>query len=571
MRGARWQRRSFILRNCELGYAEDAAPHDAALQQAPLKGVSVWGCYALREPAHQGKAHVFAVYSTAAQAASQPSAAPRTTLAMLAADDAATAADWCRAIYAAAGRAGMLLRVGEDSDAATLLCVCCADSAEVSRHLRAGGDDGRVVVSRVGGALERVGLRVGDELTALDGQPIPYLDADRLGRLLATARRPFELTVRRPRAPRRPSGAGGAAPAAPAPAPPARPVVDLLGLDLEPAPAAPAPALPEPAPLLAVPPPAADAPVVAAVRSALDNQAEGKRCAARGDAAGAAAAYRRVVDDLLRAQPLYAASPANQAAVATALPGVDLAALYDEAVAGVRAGERPAPAPVAPVAPAPVVPARPQLRSLASMSRDGHDPFADVELPAAPAPAPPPAPVQQPAWAAPPRARAAGPRARGDAAADAAFGAGAAQGGAVARGRGPRRAGAGAAARGGAAARRAGAAEASVTTTPTRSGTGRARSPSRRHHHRNRNRRRRRRAPPSRRRGPRAWRTRTTPRSRGSCPPRRATPSTSSRRTRTAGRTSSRRTARAGCCPCRTSPRSDEDRDFSLLWSLCVS
>ena len=80
LRGARWQRRSFILRNCELGYAEDAAPHDAALQQAPLKGVSVWGCYALREPAHQGKAHVFAVYSTAAQAASQPSAAPRTTL-----------------------------------------------------------------------------------------------------------------------------------------------------------------------------------------------------------------------------------------------------------------------------------------------------------------------------------------------------------------------------------------------------------------------------------------------------------------------------------------------------------
>ena len=42
-----------------------------------------------------------------------------------------------------------------------------------------------------------------------------------------------------------------------------------------------------------------------------------------------------VVDDLLRAQPLYAASPANQAAVARALPGVDLAALYDEAVAGV--------------------------------------------------------------------------------------------------------------------------------------------------------------------------------------------------------------------------------------------
>ena len=400
LRGARWQRRSFVLRNCELGYAEDAAPHEAALSQAPLKGVSVWGCYALREPAHQGKAHVFAVYSTAAQASAQPSSAPRTTLAMLAADDAQTAADWCRALYAAAGRAGMLLRVGEDSDAATLLCVCCADAPDVSRNLRAGGDNGRVVVSRVGGALERVGLRVDDELTALDGQPIPYLDADRLGRLLATARRPFELTVRRPRAPRRRGGPRGTTPPV-APAPPARPVVDLLGLDL-PAPAAPVPAAPAP---LSVPPPtpATDAPVVAAVRAALDNRATGQRCAARGDTASATAAYRCVVDDLLRAQPLYAASPANQAAVAAALPGVDLAALYDEAVDAVRAGERPAPAPV--------TPARAPMPSLASLSRAGHDPFADVELPApAPAPVPPPVPPPVPvAPAAPlvPAARAA--------------------------------------------------------------------------------------------------------------------------------------------------------------------
>ena len=78
----------------------------------------------------------------------------------------------------------MLLRVGEDSEAATLLCVCCADAADVSRNLRAGGDGrGRVVVRRAEGGLAAVGVRAGDELTALDGRPLPYLDADQLSRL----------------------------------------------------------------------------------------------------------------------------------------------------------------------------------------------------------------------------------------------------------------------------------------------------------------------------------------------------------------------------------------------------
>ncbi|KAH8053786.1 hypothetical protein JL722_9265 [Aureococcus anophagefferens] len=51
-----------------------------------MKGVPIWGCYALKEPPHQGKDHVFAVYS----GADGGPGAPRATLAMLAADDAAT-------------------------------------------------------------------------------------------------------------------------------------------------------------------------------------------------------------------------------------------------------------------------------------------------------------------------------------------------------------------------------------------------------------------------------------------------------------------------------------------------
>ena len=402
LRGARWQRRSFILRNCELGYAEDAAPHDAALQQAPLKGVSVWGCYALREPAHQGKAHVFAVYSTAAQAASQPSAAPRTRT-----SDARGRRRWRRpptgvgpstrqpgARACCCGSARTRTRQPYYACAArTRRCRgTCARAATTggrgARRRRAGArrvEGGR----RAHGAGRAADLRTwmrtawagcwprrGGPSSSRSGGRAPRA-AERLGRRAA-----------------RGAGAGAARAARRRPAGPG-PGARAGGAGL--------PALPEPAPLLAVPPPAADAPVVAAVRSALDNQAEGKRCAARGDAAGAAAAYRRVVDDLLRAQPLYAASPANQAAVATA---------RCRASTSRRSTTRPSPASAPASGPRRrrwrrwrrrrSSPARPQLRSLASMSRDGHDPFADVELPAAPAPVPPPAPVQQPAWAAPP-------------------------------------------------------------------------------------------------------------------------------------------------------------------------
>ena len=222
LRGARWQKRTFALRNCELGYG----PNDAAAQSGEaMKGVPIWGCYALKEPPHQGKDHVFAVYS----GADGGPGAPRATLAMLAADDAATCAEWLRAVYAASGRTGMLLRVGDDAVASTLLCVCAAEPGDVSANFEAGGNaTGKVVVSRCAGGLARVGVRVGDELTALDGNPLPYMEAAPLGRLLATARRPFELTIRRPR--NAPS-AGGAAPRARPVAAPQESEIDLLGLD----------------------------------------------------------------------------------------------------------------------------------------------------------------------------------------------------------------------------------------------------------------------------------------------------------------------------------------------------
>ena len=419
LRGARWQKRTFALRNCELGYG----PNDAAAQSGEaMKGVPIWGCYALKEPPHQGKDHVFAVYS----GADGGPGAPRATLAMLAADDAATCAEWLRAVYAASGRTGMLLRVGDDAVASTLLCVCAAEPGDVSANFEAGGNaTGKVVVSRCAGGLARVGVRVGDELTALDGNPLPYMEAAPLGRLLATARRPFELTIRRPR--NAPS-AGGAAPRARPIAAPQESEIDLLGLDtptvVEPVrsfdfDAAAAAPPPPPAPPLSPPAAAAPDPVVGLVAKALDHDARGGAAKARGDARSALAEYRAVVDTLLEAQPLYAADAATRERVAARFPGVSLAALYDAAVANVRDAEAKAAAAAAPPpprAPEPYASPPPQQQYAPAPPQQQYapqqqapppqhvDPFAELPPAAAPPVVAPPPVVAAPPVVAPPPA-----------------------------------------------------------------------------------------------------------------------------------------------------------------------
>ncbi|KAH8098906.1 hypothetical protein JL720_1876 [Aureococcus anophagefferens] len=327
--GARWQKRTFALRNCELGYG----PNDAAAQSGEaMKGVPIWGCYALKEPPHQGKDHVFAVYS----GADGGPGAPRATLAMLAADDAATCAEWLRAVYAASGRTGMLLRVGDDAVASTLLCVCAAEPGDVSANFEAGGNaTGKVVVSRCAGGLARVGVRVGDELTALDGNPLPYMEAAPLGRLLATARRPFELTIRRPRnAP----PAGGAAPSARPVAAPQESEIDLLGLDT--------PTVVEPVRSFDF-----DAAAAAAAAAAAPLPPRAARRTPPAATRGPPSPSTAPSSTRLEAQPLYAADAATRERVAARFPGVSLAALYDAAVANVRDAEAKAAAAAAPPPP----------------------------------------------------------------------------------------------------------------------------------------------------------------------------------------------------------------------------
>ncbi|KAK7230384.1 hypothetical protein SO694_0018207 [Aureococcus anophagefferens] len=133
LRGARWQKRTFALRNCELGYGRTTP---RARRARAMKGVPIWGCYALKEPPHQGKDHVFAVYS----GADGGPGAPRATLAMLAPTTPRRAPKVAQRVYAASGRTGMLLRVGDDAVASTLLCVCAAEPGDVSANFEAGGN-----------------------------------------------------------------------------------------------------------------------------------------------------------------------------------------------------------------------------------------------------------------------------------------------------------------------------------------------------------------------------------------------------------------------------------------------
>ncbi|KAH8054613.1 hypothetical protein JL721_10392 [Aureococcus anophagefferens] len=288
LRGARWQKRTFALRNCELGYG----PNDAAAQSGEaMKGVPIWGCYALKEPPHQGKDHVFAVYS----GADGGPGAPRATLAMLAADDAATCAEWLRAVYAASGRTGMLLRVGDDAVASTLLCVCAAEPGDVSANFEAGGNaTGKVVVSRARARPVAAPQESEIDLLGLDTptvvEPVRSFDFDA---------------------------------AAAAPPPPPAPRARRRG---------------------------APDPVVGLVAKALDHDARGGAAKARGDARSALAEYRAVVDTLLEAQPL-ARGRGDPRARRRALPGVSLAALYDAAVANVRDAEAKAAAAAAPPPP----------------------------------------------------------------------------------------------------------------------------------------------------------------------------------------------------------------------------
>ncbi|KAJ1462017.1 hypothetical protein M885DRAFT_201488 [Pelagophyceae sp. CCMP2097] len=353
--GARWQARGFVIRSCELAY-------DGA------KRWDLWGCYALREP-DVGRDHAFGVYAAGNGRPQQ--------LAVVAADDAQAAQAWLRALYAAAGRDGVLTRAAAAAGVATLRCVLATPRAVDGISAAALG--GRMVVVAATGAAAKLGLRVDDVIVEVDGNALPPTDAAGFRAKLRNTELPCELTVMR-----RPASAASLS---------KHTSVDLLALDdfgaaLEDHPptsplgpssssssssssllSQPSPRPPQ------LPPPQlgnvqlAFRQVVDAAHQAVEASRRGDAAVLRGDAGGARREYDAVVQLLLRAQPEFAASDAARRAVAAALPGVSLAALYDEAVAKAAAPAQPPAPPPQPPRPAPAPAARrPQLEYRAAFA-----------------------------------------------------------------------------------------------------------------------------------------------------------------------------------------------------------
>ncbi|KAJ8598381.1 hypothetical protein CTAYLR_002986 [Chrysophaeum taylorii] len=305
--GARWQSRAFSLKSCQLTYVGDHK-----------KMITVWDCYAVRQRDKVlGKEHAFALYAGPA-----PPTADAKPLALLAADDRQTAKSWLQAISLASGRPGHLLRVGDDGVAANLRCSCTLPADVVDRELSlAVSESNKVVVTKVSGVLEKLGLRVDDEIVSVDD--LPAGDSKTAKALALRAPRPFEMHVRR----RHHRSTDHAV--SKWNQPPQVPVLDLLSLDVD-------DEIPsqqqQPPPLPAPPPREDDAHVqaVSLVQAALDARA---RATQLQDPVAARHEYTNLVQTLLAVQPSYASDPAVRDAVAAAFPDLSLAHLYNEAVA----------------------------------------------------------------------------------------------------------------------------------------------------------------------------------------------------------------------------------------------
>lgn len=209
--GSRWQARHFVLAESRVAYGDLASdkqqPVDAVSAfTGTKKSFSIWGSYVVPEPPERasGREHAFAVYRSDEDAFAGASISTRPTegqereqLLLLAADDAPARSRWVCALMAAAGRPGVLLRVGEDA-AAVRLRVCYGSSP---LDFQAGAANRHVLVRKVSKAsgMGSIGVRVGDELVSVNGAPVPLLPASAVRRMLEAVTRPLELEIRRSR------------------------------------------------------------------------------------------------------------------------------------------------------------------------------------------------------------------------------------------------------------------------------------------------------------------------------------------------------------------------------------
>lgn len=226
--GSRWQARHFVLGDCRVAYGDLAS--DGGLKpnkdddaygafSGTKKSFSLWGSYVVPEPPERasGRDHAFAVYRSDQDAFhSASNRAPgvsyvgghaasssfsrgeeREQLLLLAAEDAGSRSRWICALLAAAGRPGVMLRVGEDA-AAIRLRVCYGGSP---LELEAGAVGRNVLVRKVSpsSGAGAIGVKVGDELVSVNGAPVPLMQASAVRSMLEAVARPLELELRRPR------------------------------------------------------------------------------------------------------------------------------------------------------------------------------------------------------------------------------------------------------------------------------------------------------------------------------------------------------------------------------------
>ncbi|KAJ8602778.1 hypothetical protein CTAYLR_002574 [Chrysophaeum taylorii] len=212
--GSRWQARHFVLKESRLAYGDVAADgglkpskEDDAMDafSGTKKRFSLWGSYVIPEPPERssGRENAFAVYRSDSDAFTSASVGPRVgpgeereQLLLLAAEDATQRAKWVCALMAAAGRPGVLLRVGEDAAAVRLRCCYGSEALE----LEAGAVGRNVLVRKLSlSGAGAIGVKVGDELVSVNGAPVPLMSASAVSRMLEAVARPVELELRRPR------------------------------------------------------------------------------------------------------------------------------------------------------------------------------------------------------------------------------------------------------------------------------------------------------------------------------------------------------------------------------------
>lgn len=195
--GQRWQARHFVVNDSSLAYGDDE-------KGSEKKRFALWGSYVVPEPPTRasGKEHALAVYRSDVDvfaAAGSSAVEEREQLLLLAAEDDGTRARWICALLKAAGRPGVLLRVGEDHAAVRLRCSYGGEPLE----LEAGAVGPNVLVRKVlkSKGAGAVGVRVGDELVSVNGANVPLLTAAQVKRMLEACSRPLELELRRARDP----------------------------------------------------------------------------------------------------------------------------------------------------------------------------------------------------------------------------------------------------------------------------------------------------------------------------------------------------------------------------------